>query len=459
VNSLRVRLLASAAATFVLALLGSWFAMTLIFQKHIEHRLESELMQMARQLVAALTLDADGRPTIDRAPAEPLFEELRGGLYWALSSQKGQLKSRSLGDQRLPSSPIAKSVMWDTRIAEGPFAQKLLLLERLVQPHRGGGTVLVQLALNYDMVRHARQEFGWDLASYFLLLWLILCGAAWAQVELSLLPLTRVRRELDSLKSNPTERLSSDHPLEVQPLTRAINELADARERDLSAARRRAADLAHALKTPLAALSAGSRRVRDTGAADLADGLDRAVASAGTAVNAELARWRVARLRGASAEKRADAQHVAESVIGVVERTNFGAELVFQVDIPPSVLVPMAAEDLAELLGALIENAARFARRRVSVSGEQGQAGSRIVIEDDGPGLGPTSVEQLLSGVGRADEVGGGTGLGLRIARDLVEATDGHITISAAALGGLRVQLDWLTQKAPAIPPQRPPPT
>ena len=175
----------------------------------------------------------------------------------------------------------------------------------------------------------------------------------------------------------------------------------------------------------------------------MADGLDRAIAAAGTAVNAELARWRAARMRSASRERRTAAQQVVESVVGVVERTNFGAELVFQVDIPPNVFVPMAAEDLAELLGALVENAARFARRRVSVSGAQCQGGSRLVIEDDGPGVGPTGVEQLLSGGGRADEVGGGTGLGLRIARDLVEASEGHIAISVAALGGLRVQLDW----------------
>jgi len=436
-------LLVSAAATFFLALLISWFAMTLIFQKHIERRVESELMQIARQLIAALSLDADGRPTIDHAPAEPIVDELKGGLYWALSSQNGQLKSRSLGNQALPPSPVAESVAWHTRIAKGPFAQEVLLLERIVQPHRGRGTVLVQLAFNYDMVRYARQGFGWDLASYLLLLWLILCGAAWAQVELSLLPLSRVRQELDSLKSNPTKRLSSHHPLEVQPLTNAINELADAREKDLSTARRRAADLAHALKTPLAALSAVSRRVREEGVAHLADGLDRAIAAAGTAVNAELARWRAARMRSASRERRTAAQQVVESVVGVVERTNFGAELVFQVDIPPNVFVPMAAEDLAELLGALVENAARFARRRVSVSGAQCQGGSRLVIEDDGPGVGPTGVEQLLSGGGRADEVGGGTGLGLRIARDLVEASEGHIAISVAALGGLRVQLDW----------------
>jgi hypothetical protein len=50
----------------------------------------------------------------------------------------------------------------------------------------------------------------------------------------------------------------------------------------------------------------------------------------------------------------------------------------------------------------------------------------------------------VLSRRGRLDEADNNTGLGLSIARELVEATRGRITLGAAMLGGLRVQLDWL---------------
>jgi signal transduction histidine kinase len=133
-----------------------------------------------------------------------------------------------------------------------------------------------------------------------------------------------------------------------------------------------------------------------------------------------------------------------ERVISVVERTDFGAERVFEVDVPDDLVVPVAAEDLAELLGALIENAARYSRRRVSVSGLKSDATATLVIEDDGPGLSPARAEQVLSRRGRLDEAGGGsTGLGLSIARDLIEATRGQLTLGAARWGGLRVQIDW----------------
>ena len=442
-DSLRVRLLAAAAAAVFLALAASWFAMTLLFERHIERRVEAELTRDARQLVAGLAIDADGRLSADQPPADSRFDNPRSGLYWSLSAGTQQLKSRSLWDQDLPDSPAAMPDDWTARVSGGPFDQQVLLVERIVQPERGGTRVLVQVASDEALVHAASREFGSDLALYLALLWLILSGAAWAQVELGLRPLARMRRELGQLKSNPADRLRAGHPAEIRPLVDAINELADAREHDLAATRRRAADLAHGLKTPLAALAAGSRRAREAGAAQAADGLDRAIATATTAVNAELARARAATIRHAMPHTRTAAQPIVENVIGVVERTDFGAERVFEVDVPETLLVPVAPEDLAELLGALIENAARFARRRVSVSGTGSAAGASLVIEDDGPGLGPSRAEQVLARRGRLDEAGGSTGLGLSIARELVEATRGRITLGTAALGGLRVQLDW----------------
>jgi signal transduction histidine kinase len=443
-------LLTLAAAAIFIALAASWFAMTLLFQRHIERRVESELTRDARQLVAGLSVGEQGKLIATHPPSDTRFDSPRSGLYWQLSTAGKTLRSRSLWDQQLPPSSVAEGSDWTARFAAGPFAQQVLLVERIVQPERNGAKVLVQLALDQETIYVARREFGSELALYLLLLWLILSGAAWAQVELGLRPLARVRKELDALKSNPAERLSSSYPPEIEPLTNAINELADAREKELAGARRRATDLAHVLKTPLAALSAGSRRARESGAANAAEGLDRAIATAAAAVNAELARSRAATIRHAVRHVQTAAQFVVERVVGVVERTDFGAEHVFEVEVPENLFVPVAPEDLAELLGAIIENAARFARRRVKVSGATTDDGSSLVIEDDGPGLGPSRAEQVLSRRGRVDEAGpgGSTGLGLSIARELVEATRGQLTLGAATLGGLRVQIDWPAQRS-----------
>jgi signal transduction histidine kinase len=273
------------------------------------------------------------------------------------------------------------------------------------------------------------------------LLWIILAGAAWVQVQLGLRPLERVRRELDHLRDSPAKRLELEHPPEIEPLTTAINALADAREKDLQLARQRAADLAHALKTPLAALSAQSRRAREAGAAEAADGLDRAIAAASSTVESELARARAATMRQRPRGVSAAALPVIERVIGVIERTDFGAERVFEVDVPAQLAVPLEASDLAELMGALIENAARFARRRVRVSASAPPV--RIDVEDDGPGVGSERAEEALARGGRLDETGPGHGFGLSIARELAEAAGGSLDMNKASLGGLRVTIHW----------------
>ena len=58
------------------------------------------------------------------------------------------------------------------------------------------------------------------------------------------------------------------------------------------------------------------------------------------------------------------------AVVGVVERAEFVAQVVFEVNVPADLTVPVAAEDLLELLGALIENAGRYAKRRVRIDGK-----------------------------------------------------------------------------------------
>ncbi|MFC5520654.1 ATP-binding protein [Polaromonas jejuensis] len=434
----------AAALAILAAMVIAWLVMGWLFARHIEHRVASELENDAVVLLSELTLSANGTPQVDDTPPDPRFERPASGLYWQLSTSAGALRSRSLWDQSLPSGLNASSGNWVARGAEGPFDQKLLLLERTVIPTPGGFPVLVQLAHDKALLNVARDEFGRELALFLGILWLVLLAAAGWQVRTGLAPLARLRDELVTMRRHPATRLARGHPREVLPLVEAINQLADSREGDLSRARRRAADLAHSLKTPLAALDAQSRRARDAGAADAADGVDRAAAAMAAAVEAELGRLRAASARAVDYHYEASPRDAAEKIVGVVEHTSAGESLVFEVDIPDELRVPLRADDAKELLGALIENAARFARRRVRIQGRALGAGVAIVIEDDGAGLDAATLQALQAG-GKLDEAGPGHhGLGLVIARELVEATGGEMRLERASLSGLSVTLVWV---------------
>ena len=446
-RSLRVRLLLTAAVAIFIALAAAWVVMTLLFERHIERRVHADLVRDGMQLAANLSIGPDGAPLLSREPGDVRFTEPASGLYWQVTTSRGDLRSRSLWDQKLPASDLARARDWSTRLIAGPFEEQLLLVERVVKPDRDGPEVLLQLGSENKSLHEARREFGTELALFLLLLWAILAAAAWTQVALGLRPLARVRDEVAALKRSPRERMAATPAQEVEPLVRAINELADAREKDLTRARRRAADLAHALKTPLAAIAAQSRRAREAGAGDAADGLDRAIHAASAAVDRELARSRAAAIRAASGS--AAALPVVEAVVGVVERAEFVAQVVFEVNVPPDLMVPVAADDLLELLGALIENAARYAKRRVRIEGTASADSCTLRVEDDGPGIDPAQVADAFTRGARLDEIGGGHGLGLSIAQDLAEATGAQIALARSELGGLAVSILW----RPALTP------
>jgi signal transduction histidine kinase len=68
-----------------------------------------------------------------------------------------------------------------------------------------------------------------------------------------------------------------------------------------------------------------------------------------------------------------------------------------------------------------------------------------IVVDDDGPGIAPESVEMVFQPFRRLDASRnrdtGGTGLGLTIARTVARAHGGEVTLASRPEGGLRAEI------------------
>jgi signal transduction histidine kinase len=451
-DSLRLRLLAAAAVAILAALVLAGAGMSWFFARHIEQREVDALIRDGKLIAGGLRLDPAGRPVADAQPGDDRYGEAGSGLYWQLTTREGSAHSDSLWDQSLSLKPGADREDWHVRHAPGPFGKSLLIVERPILPEHASEPVLVQVATDDAPLQTARREFNREAAVSLGLLWLFLLIAAYAQVTLGLRPLAAVRRQIGALRGNPAARLPAGHPREIAPLADAINALADAREADLGRARKRAGDLAHSLKTPLAALAAQSRRAREQGAVEAADGLDQALAAMRATLETELARTRAAAAREAGQSLAAAIETLIENIIAVIERTELGERLIFEVHVPDDVQVPVAGEDLTELLGALIENAARHARHRVRVRGGMTAHECRLCVEDDGSGLGRESSEAVMARGSRLDEAGPGHGLGLAIVNDLMQATGGTITLGRSDLGGLEARLAWPIEQCTASP-------
>jgi two-component system osmolarity sensor histidine kinase EnvZ len=99
--------------------------------------------------------------------------------------------------------------------------------------------------------------------------------------------------------------------------------------------------------------------------------------------------------------------------------------------------VLLRPDALRRAINNLLDNARRHARR-IAMSARPGERNVEVLVDDDGPGIAPERRESVF----RAFETGGGgTGLGLTIARDIVRAHGGDIVLEHSPLGGLRARI------------------
>lgn len=443
-GSLRLRLLAAGAASILIALALAGLGLTLLFERHVERRVAVELEMDLRQLIGHLGRGENGALLLERSLADPRFEEPLSGLYWQIVEQPGGrvLRSRSLwdGTLELPRDILRSGEVHRHAIA-GPGGAALFIVERLIALPRslGGGSVRVAVAIDRGEIHAAGRAFASELAPSLAVLAAVLTAAAWAQVRIGLRPLDAIRQRLAAIRTGAATRLGTDFPDEVQPLSAEVDSLLDTQDATIERARAHAADLAHGLKTPLTVLADDAQQLRGRGEAELADEIAALVESMRRHVERELVRARAGiRARGGASQP---VFPVAKQVVEVMRRTPRGKKLDWRIDIPPDLVVWIDAQDLVEVLGNLVENAAQWASSSVRLCGWRGRDAIGLLVEDDGQGVPDDEIETVLARGGRLDATTPGTGLGLAIVGDLVETYGGSLVLSRSPLGGLRTEI------------------
>jgi signal transduction histidine kinase len=257
-------------------------------------------------------------------------------------------------------------------------------------------------------------------------------------------PLDRARRALERIRRGEAERIEGEFPSEILPLANEINALIDSNRRIVERARMQVGNLAHSLKTPIAVLLNEGRTLDKNHAEVIASQAEAMQAQ----VSSYLNRARIAAQRD-SVLARTEAQPVLERIVRVMRKLN--TEVAFELDVAPDLTFAMEQQDVEEVVGNLLENAARFARtkvvtRAVMTTREDDLTDGRrgwieVVVEDDGPGLAPEQIGEALKRGRRLDESKPGTGLGLSIVKEISGEYQGTFGLSRAGIGGLRAQL------------------
>ena len=441
-RSLRLRLLFAAAVSIAVALIVAGFGWVQLFERHVERRLGVELETHLQQLAAGIQFDAQNQAHLKQAPADPRFSQPYSGLYWQVEDENGiVMRSRSLWDAvlALPADPLELGILHEHEI-DGPNDTRLLVRERRLLYTAPGGKRTLRLAVALDRRELDRltTDFASDLAPSLAILAGVLILAAWLQVMVGLRPLEAVRRSLNEVRSARGRRLAGDYPDEVMPLVGEVNELLEAQEQAIARARAHAADLAHGLKTPLTVLAADAQRLRDKGEGEIAAELEDLADIMRRYVDRELARVRIG-VRKGTVQSGADVRTVAEPIVRTLQRTPRGGTLHWTVDITNTPKAAVDPEDMAELLGNLLDNACKWARGAIWLH-TTADSVVRIVIEDDGPGVPAQNLAALGQRGLRLDRRVQGTGQGLAIVSEIVEAYGGELIIGRSERGGLRVE-------------------
>lgn len=440
-GSLRLRLAAGGIVAILVVLTVAGAGLTLLFERHVTRTIGDDLDVYVKQLVAGIDTDAQGKLLVNRPPADPRFADPLSGLYWQASDDRGQLlRSRSLWDTTLdlPQDEPSPGEL-HRHVIPGPANARLLVSERRVLLTIGELPVAVRVAVAADLARvsAAASQFARDLTVALGLLGLVLAIATSIQVGLGLRPLDALRRGVADIRSGRRKRLPADVPAEVKPLVEEVNGLLDAQEHEIARSRSRAADLAHGLKTPLAALASDAARLRERGDEDIACGIEAVGDAMSRHIDRELARARVRCTAGRRSGVSTPLRPLVDSLIATLARTPAAQSLEFETCISGEPSIPLDRTDLAEVLGNLLENAARHATGRVRISA-QGNTGPAIAVEDDGPGIAPAERTRMLERGARLDERGDGSGLGLAIVQDVLNAYRWHLVLTSSELGGLK---------------------
>ncbi len=425
-----------AAAWISILLAGGGFALDRVLVAAVTRNADDQLGYVLRSLLVSAEIDTAGEVTFNREPADQRFLEPYSGLYWQVSAPGHETwPSRSLWDRQLAYGQPHNDRSVHSYDSHQFKDEKLRVVEQDVKLPGSPVRWRFQVASSREALDAQITILRRTLIRSFLLLCIGLVALAALQTFYGLLPLRRVRLAIARMRAGKANRVEGDMPVEVLPMIDELNALVEHNERQAEEARRHAGNLAHALKTPLTVIMNAATANSD----DLSDTVIREARTMRRQVDHHLARARAVGRRG-SAHSRAEVWPSVESVERAVRRLYPHVRV--DMDGPKDLVAHIERQDLDEIMGNLVENAAKYGGGSVFVTVGAHSGFVEIQVEDDGMGIPEADRVRIFDRGVRLDSGKPGTGLGLAIVRDVAEIYDGTVSLEESEdLGGLLVRL------------------
>ena len=435
-GSLARRMIAIATVWISVLLLGGGLALDRVLTTAITRNFDSGLEYVLMAMIRSSEIGPDGEVRLIEPLGDQRFLEPYSGLYWQISG--GNLepyRSRSLWERTLDVPPDKGGEDIQTYDSRQFPDEPLRMLERSVILPGSKVVWRYQIAQSREALNAQTEVVRNTLFPSLALLGLGLIMLAALQTFYGLWPLRHIRRAIAAMRGGEERRIEAPLPVEVRPMVEELNALLAHNEKQAEEARLHAGNLAHALKTPLTVLINAARESDS----DLANCVRREAMTMQRQVDHHLARARAVGRRGA-AQARANVFDSVKSVSRAVSRLYPDVRVDSDGDL--NLIVRVEKQDLDELVGNLMENAAKYGGGSVFVTVRRDGDMGEIIVEDDGMGVSPEDRVRIFDRGVRLDSGKPGTGLGLAIVRDVTEIYGGTIEMDESEdLGGVLVRL------------------
>lgn len=442
--SIRVRLVGGAFLVLLAFLAFAGWAVQQAYADSLRTQRFARLQTTVYLLMAGAELDSAGGLVMPPSLAEPRLSLLGSGLYANVSNlDKGEeWQSASTVGLNLPFQRSQATGQWllETVAASGTTNHTSITGRAFL-----AATYAVKWSTNNKeaplvfSVLEDKAEFDQELAAFERTLWSWLVGTGvlllltqTLLLRWGLRPLGQVAREIQHIEQGVQTQVEGNYPRELAGLTQNLNLLIDQERARQTRYKEALDDLAHSLKTPLAAMRAS---------------LDEPTALAGIVSQQvtrmdDIVRHQLGRAGAAGATR--FAPHLALAPIvkrirDTLVKVYAEKRLSFDIDCPPDLTWRIAEGDAFEMLGNVLDNAAKWAKSNVSMSIQRQKSSLHIRITDDGPGF--ADAQAGLKRRVRLDETVPGHGIGLAVVRDLIASYQGELTIARTTTGGAQIDM------------------
>jgi signal transduction histidine kinase len=420
--------------SLVLLMGGLWVVGNRSIRGLTEDFVISRLEHDGESLLAALVTDPAHTRVRQGRISQVYTQPLSGHYYKLFFSDGTQLQSRSLWDHSLETPELKPGESRSLR-APGPSGQNLFILAKGFR--KQGREFTLAVAEDMTLIRERRDRFKRDFGIFALVGVLGLLLIQSLVVRRAFRRLQPLREEIRRLEQGEAASLSDDVPSEILPLVREFNSLLQLMTQRLERSRNALGNLTHALKGPLNILlqyfdgvDKGGEGVTSTEARVQAERI-------GQLMERELRR---ARLAGTGPQgQRFNPTGELPDLIGLLKQLHQEKKLDIQWWVEEGVAPFGEREDMLELLGNLLDNGCKWADSKVTCR-LTGDTTVTLQVADDGEGISDGELDRLAERGVRLDETTEGHGLGLSIARDIVNIYGGEIQFGRSPeLGGLQV--------------------